>query len=108
MANHLLRPKNEIMFGKIKMTLFLGKNVEFRCGKPPEMAVNSKIVIEINLGDGYLTLLRTMTGLPEDFKYLPGVVLPSARYSNVSGRNNKCVSVKVKNSGNFHWKAVSA
>ena len=57
---------------------------------------NSKIVIEINLGEGCFTLPRTMTGLPEVSKYLPEVVLPSAGYSNVSGRNNKRVGWKVK------------
>ena len=88
MANHLTRPKNEIIFGKIKITLFLDKTVKFRRGKPP----------------------GRMLHLAEDevSKYLPEVVLLSARYSNVSGRNNKCPGGKVKNSGNCPWNVVSA
>ena len=57
------------------------------------MAENSKIVIEINLGEGCFTSPRT-TGLHEVSRYLPEVVLPSGRYSNVPGRNNKCVGGK--------------
>ena len=85
MANHFPSPKNETMFGKIKITLFLSKNVKFCRGKPPELAGNSKIVIERNLGEGCFTSLRTMTGLPEVSKYLPEVVLPSAWYRQCHG-----------------------
>ena len=51
LVNHLTSPKNESIFRKIKITLFLAKIVKFLRGKPPELAGNSKIVIDrITLG----------------------------------------------------------
>ena len=80
MVNHLPRPKYET-----KITLFLGKNVKFCRGKPQELVGNSKIVIDINLGEWCFTSSRTITGLPEVSKYLPEVVLPSAWYRQCHG-----------------------
>ena len=68
------------IFWKIKITLFLSKNIKFRRGNPPELVANSKIVIEINLVEGCFTSPRTMTGLSEVSKYPPEVVLPSTWY----------------------------
>ena len=70
--------------GKIRITVFLGKNVKFHRGKPPELAGNTKFILEGNLREGCFTSLRTMAGLPEVSKYLTEVVLPSAWYRQIT------------------------
>ena len=59
------------IFGKIKIPLFLCKNVTSRRGNPPELVGNSKIVIKRNTLGGMLNFATDNDWPPQGLKVPP-------------------------------------
>ena len=89
------------MFGKIKIPLFLSQNVTSHRGKPPELAVNSKIVIErITLG-GMLNLNEDNDWSPKGFKVPLRGCFTLGEVQAMSREGIKKIVWKINTSGNF-------